>query len=358
MKKMLSIVTIALIVLSTFSLISPRAKAEEMIFEDDFENYAVDAFPSPPWQMWFSGKGTAEQRIVDTEHVSGSKSLRLWGADGWGAVAARPITLTVDTIGYEVMVKAENWGLQYETKTGAILGFGYKISGSLWTYWGRVIFQSDGYVRGRYETIQSYALGTWYKVKTIFDIPSGMYSVWIDDQFRGTFTDGISYDPSLIEAFTLASDHAEQICYFDDVKVFEVPIGTPATIDINPETLNLRSKGKWITGYIELTEGYDVADIDVSTILLNDTVLIDPDAPTVIGDYDEDGIPDLMVKFDRASVIDYIEDNMDWSDPERTKPLTYLVTLTVTGSLHDGTSFEGSDTVRVLKFLKDNPKPE
>lgn len=45
----------------------------------------------------------------------------------------------------------------------------------------------------------------------------------------------------------------------------------PAAIDIDPNTLNWISKGRWITCYIELPEGYDVGDIDVSTITLDDT---------------------------------------------------------------------------------------
>jgi hypothetical protein len=129
-----------------------------------------------------------------------------------------------------------------------------------------------------------------------------------------------------------------------------------ATIDIDPDTLNLKSKGRWITCYIELPEGYNVSEIDVSTILLNDTIPAEAH-PTGIGDEDEDGIPDLMVKFDRASVIDLIKDNIDWSSPEKTEPLTYKITLTVTGALYDGTLFKGSDVARVLKFLKANPMP-
>ena len=128
-----------------------------------------------------------------------------------------------------------------------------------------------------------------------------------------------------------------------------------ATIDVDPNSLNLKSKGEWITAYVELPEGYAVNEIDVSTVMLNDTVPAEMH-PTEVGDFDNDGVPDLMVKFDRASIIDCLENNMDWSNPERTKPLTYLVTLTVTGSLHDGTHFEGSDTIRVLKFLKGDPK--
>jgi len=33
-----------------------------------------------------------------------------------------------------------------------------------------------------------------------------------------------------------------------------------ATVDLDPDTLNLESKGKWITCYIELPEGYDTGD--------------------------------------------------------------------------------------------------
>ncbi|MCK4481632.1 right-handed parallel beta-helix repeat-containing protein [Candidatus Bathyarchaeota archaeon] len=139
-----------------------------------------------------------------------------------------------------------------------------------------------------------------------------------------------------------------------------------ATIDIDPDTLNLKINGEFITTYMQLPEGYDVADIVLETVnmegiqAVTDTqygFVTDPDSYLL--DLDGDGIAETrMIKFDRACVIDYIEDNMDWSDPQRTIPLTYLVTLAVTGSLHDGTCFEGNDTIRVLKFLKGDPKPE
>ncbi len=64
-----------------------------------------------------------------------------------------------------------------------------------------------------------------------------------------------------------------------------------------------------------------------------------------------------MVKFDRETVIEYIRNNIDWSSSERTKPLIYEVTLTVTGLLYDGSTFEGSDTIRTLEFLKGHPEP-
>jgi len=120
-----------------------------------------------------------------------------------------------------------------------------------------------------------------------------------------------------------------------------VPSLIPATIDIDPDTLNLRSRGKWITCYIELPEDYNVRDIDVSTIKLNDTICAQP-RPIAIGDYDNDTIPDLMVKFNRTEVISYILANVDITERFMT------ITLTVTGKLNDGTPFQGSDTIRII----------
>jgi len=73
------------------------------------------------------------------------------------------------------------------------------------------------------------------------------------------------------------------------------PPAISATVDIKPDTLNLKSKGKWITCYIELPEGYNVSDIDVSTVMLDGTILVDPAVPIQIGDCDNDSIPDLML---------------------------------------------------------------
>jgi len=118
----------------------------------------------------------------------------------------------------------------------------------------------------------------------------------------------------------------------------EFILQTATTIDIDPDTLNLKSKGKWITAYIELPEGYGVGDIDISSILLNGTIPVDPNAPTAVGDYDGDGVADLMVKFNRTAVCEFI----------LSKGITVgNVTLTVSGRLYDGTEFEGCDTIRV-----------
>jgi len=105
-----------------------------------------------------------------------------------------------------------------------------------------------------------------------------------------------------------------------------------ATVDIKPDTLNLKSEGEWTTVYvyIEQTE-YDANKIVVSTVLLEGQI------PAEWGEVQEDGR--LMVKFDRASVIDYLI-SKGYKDGD-------TATLTVTGMFLDGTRFEGSDTIKV-----------
>jgi len=132
------------------------------------------------------------------------------------------------------------------------------------------------------------------------------------------------------------------------LKETNVPIVSTATVNLNPGTLNLKSKGKWITTYIELPENYNVSDINRTTILLNDTIPVDSfwvDKPlqSVIGDYDEDGIPDLMFKFDRAKVIKLISDAISSSNNKFME-----VALTLTGQFFDGTYFQGNDTIRIV----------
>ena len=128
----------------------------------------------------------------------------------------------------------------------------------------------------------------------------------------------------------------EQAFALDDMKIGAAIV--EATVDIDPNTLNLKSNGKWVTCYIEL-DGFDVNDIDVSTVSIVDiqgtSVNIPAEIhPTGIGDEDMDGIPDLMVKFDRSLV-------QDAANPG-------ACMITVSGELSGGTVFEGYDTITVI----------
>jgi len=149
--------------------------------------------------------------------------------------------------------------------------------------------------------------------------------------------DGVHYDPTL--GFIKLDKNPT---FFNRYQL------VTAALEIRPRALNLMSRGKWIAAYIELLGGFDVGGIDVSSIRLNGTVLVDSAAPTVIGDYDGDGAPDLTVKFVRADVTSFIFDEMEI-------PEFAYVTLAVTGRLINGLPFGGHCTIKVVCMMYRKP---
>ena len=77
-----------------------------------------------------------------------------------------------------------------------------------------------------------------------------------------------------------------------------------AIVDVSPKTLNINSNGNWITGFIEVM-GHSPELIDISTVILNNTIHAEAQ-PFGIGDNNENGTPDLMVKFNRSEVQNLI----------------------------------------------------
>jgi hypothetical protein len=120
------------------------------------------------------------------------------------------------------------------------------------------------------------------------------------------------------------------------------PSTVPATVNVESDTLNLKSKGKWITSYVELPEGYEVNDIDFTSIMLNDTISVDTSAPITIRDYNKNGVADLLVKFNKNQIIEWLY-TLFFSDETIFPP---EVTFSVTGDLKEVT-FEGYDTITI-----------
>jgi len=249
MEKSLCVAIVLVTVFSIVSMLAPRAinvsskgslevaPSSGIIWQDDFESYTVGSFPSFPWSLWTSGMGAAEQRIVDTASFSGNKSFRMYGSYGWSAIAGRPITVTANMkFGFEVMVLAENNGTP--GNRGAYIAFASsKPSPALWRQWGGVGFFSDGKivanVAGSPE-LASYTVNTWYKVREVFDAATMTFSVWINDELKASsLVDTNAYPATDIEALALCSDWAEQVCYFDDAKVFTVQA---PSLSLTPDT--------------------------------------------------------------------------------------------------------------------------
>ncbi|MFX1452876.1 MAG: hypothetical protein ACFFCM_18710 [Promethearchaeota archaeon] len=116
-------------------------------------------------------------------------------------------------------------------------------------------------------------------------------------------------------------------------KVIEV------TCDFDPNKLNLKSKGKYVTVYIEIIKGYDVYDIVPEEILLNDFLHIEP-KPITIADNNLNSIPDLMVKFNRSRVINSLLES---------EPIPFWE-VSITGKLIDSVEFEATTLVELIHF--------
>jgi hypothetical protein len=98
-----------------------------------------------------------------------------------------------------------------------------------------------------------------------------------------------------------------------------------------PATLNRASNGKFVTLYLEV-QGGSASDIDPSTILLNGSIApIDKSAE--IADHDADGIPELILRFNRPDIA--------------ALPLG-ANEVAVTGAFVGGTAFEATATIRII----------
>lgn len=117
----------------------------------------------------------------------------------------------------------------------------------------------------------------------------------------------------------------------DDIRYIS-RIVIKSKIEIVPNTLNLHSKGTWITSYVWLPEDYDVADVDSSSILLEDEI----EAEWIWADEEEQVV---MVKFLRSEVQEMLAELDQLGQVE----------LTVSGELTNGTLFVGTDTIRVIE---------
>ena len=178
--------------------------------------------------------------------------------------------------------------------------------------------------------IDAYSLlGTYFYLEDIDLSSDGRLAIATD--CGGVGTVDVSLDP------VTTSFHQYPYCF--PVWATFVPGGacpsTPVSLDVTPNTLNLRSMGRWVTATLEPEPPAAPGEIDVASVRLNGIVPVDPSAPTSIGDADDDGRSDLTVKFDRAAV------DLTVAEGE-------AVPVTVSGRIGVG-CFEATEVIRVIR---------
>ena len=214
---------------------------------------------------------------------------------------------------------------------GQILGLGYP-SATSWAVCD-VLWQSDGTIT---DLGHIYAVDLNNKGQII---TSGIPALVIDPDGE---TSELAPLPGTTRAVPVdINNHGSVLGYCTATDVRRIAVWDPvipvvvADMVIEPGTLNPKSKGKWVTAYIELPADAEqtLQDIDLTSVKLQDSIA-PAESPTSIGDHDGDGIPDLMLKFDRAALCAVLG--------------TGTQTVKLAGQFADGTLIESECAVRVL----------
>lgn len=125
-----------------------------------------------------------------------------------------------------------------------------------------------------------------------------------------------------------------------DVPSKDDPTDIKATVEIHPQKINFKSNGKWITVFIGLSSTYDVHEIMIDSILL-DNLLVPQSKPFDYVDINGDSNLELMVKFDRAAFIEHL--TVDCTPQQ-------FHNIIITGKLGDGKNFQGSCLIELIHY--------
>jgi hypothetical protein len=264
----------------------------------DYATIKYDPDGNELWVARYNGPGNDEDIVHDMD-IDSSGNVFVTGHSYGTITHSDATTVAYDSSGNELWVSRFNGPINYFECGHSII--------------------VDNLLERVYITGDSYNTGLYYDIVTIAYDYNGN-ELWVARyDGPGKCNDG---------SYGIATDSSQNVyiigyswdnySYYDFVTIKyyqEIPI-LQATINIDPDTLNLKSKGRWITVYITLPSGYEINDIDIDTIMLEDTI------PAEWGDVQNDT---LMVKFDRSEVEDYIGIPQD------------AIELTVTGKLFDGT---------------------
>ena len=229
MKKILVLIIIGLLCMSTFSVLAPQVKAQEsVIFGDDFESYGVGTFPSAGgWVLVYDGQGAQYQKVIDTVSVSGFQSFQLWGQYMWSACSRRNFSTDATIVGYEVNVRVEDYGTYWlnaffslwsdATETD-YMQMSFHSDGKIYVYSYVPIWYSGEPPGPMYDLETTYEPDTWYNIRVIVNRETNIFNVWINNVLKGENLQ--TKDSFALNALRLGSSHAGVPVYYDDVKVF------------------------------------------------------------------------------------------------------------------------------------------
>lgn len=174
----------------------------------------------------------------------------------------------------------------------------------------------------------------------VSDVPSGIYwPSFVAEMDGQPVTDGqVFSDLTQMAGFHTVTVTAEDFAGNITSKSVTFSIKIDATVEISPEPINTKSMAKSMKARIGFPPEYSVALIDVTTVVLTVDGQSFPAelSPATIGGYGPDGLPTLLLEFERRDVCAALDG------------VSGQVTMIVEGELTDPIEFYGEDDVEVF----------
>jgi len=357
LRKILAAIIVGVLLLSMFSIFATQLRAQgiNLISNGGFEaglngwNHGVSG--SPIWGVTSENVHGGDESFKISSTLS--EAVYLWQLLSFPSSSYR-FSAWVYRIGSDSstiieLLKKDPWlaGRGWAPVCSAIYIMNDMIGVEAWDYIGGSGWEYHKNIKW---LDISLAPNQWHEISFVTDGEPKTQSVYLDSILITELTTNDSWAPELLILGDVASGDFAGTFYFDDAQLSEPeqpPLAVVATIDIDPDMSNLRSRGRWITAYIQLPEIFDAADINASTLMLNGTIspVLDPkygfvtNSSEYLVDHNNDEIVERMIKFERAAITSWIYQSIG---------MQHDVSLTITGELNDGTLLVGSVTILVL----------
>ncbi|MHC4084613.1 MAG: right-handed parallel beta-helix repeat-containing protein [Planctomycetota bacterium] len=273
------------------------------------------------------------------------------GAIGVSLIADLSWTPGHDAISHDVYFGTANPPLFVRNQTSTTFDPGIMADGTIY-YWGIDEVNDSAVTTGdiwSFTTMMSPPPPPPLSILTASDLSDSHQYTWIEDDYH-LLSDSPCInagDPNYAAApnDTDLEGKPRVIGCQIDMGAYEYNNFVPVELRIIPRNINLANKGKSITAYIRLPENYNVADIELCALLLEDEIQAES-----VQINEEKQLVEARFSYEQLKGI------LDAGD----------VGLTISLQLMDATVFQGTDVIKVIyegggklaKFSKaNNPNP-
>ena len=263
----------------------------------------VSVYDTPPDHTTIDmfGGSINKLRIYDSSTVNVYGGEILWSIESYNGS-------TVNVYGGEILWSVISRDSSAVNIYGGIINFEslFVINSSTLNIYGGDLLVGNSPGFSESSTVNIYGYGFEYEARSL----TGLLSDGSSFIFRELFSDEYLH-----------------------MNLIVVPEPISAEIDIQPDTLNISSEGRWISCRIQFPEDYEVGEIDPNSVLLEDEI----QAESFRVDEEQQVATARFKRSDVQAILEVGE-----------------VELTVTGQFLDGTVFEGTDTIKVINKGRKN----